>query len=1251
MSDPIQSFSTMYRAFEDAFRGDPTLIRKRLTIYLPLVEQVVAGATSERRALDLGAGRGEWVKLLSENGFDALGIDANPGMVSAAAEAGIKVRQADIFDHLKQTPTGSLAIVTAFHVVEHLPIEVLIALLKEIERVLVPGGLVILETPNPENLSVASHTFRLDPTHQHPLPPQLLSFLAGQAALSANSIFRLNGSASPHGDALMRGLSAMFQAAPDYALLATKGGCGAAEQMGSAIAAFVERSSEPHPIAALLQSTTSVAGASIAATTPPRNRNAEFEGRIRQLGDRLAGIEGNLALRSGRRATQVVGIVRRLRWAAWSWLTFRPGARPHRIAKTTIVSLYADESRGGPAHRAARRLIALVPNVEERARSIARNAVTPKPAPTAFATVPENSPARLEPESVQVAYARLAAASHTPADGIVAVPSAGRHTLAVVTPIPPARTGIAHFAALLLPLLDEHYAITIITDQDSEATTIADTMFQVRGVEWFKQNAWQFERVLYHFGNSPFHAHMIDLIRKYPGVIVMHDASTSDLFAGLERQEGWSGFWWNELLASHGYDALRERQTNPDPLAVILQYPSNLRLLRDAQGVIVNSDYAKSFFDRHYGRAFSKRCRVIPLSRPLPPLPDRSALRQRLGIPQDVFLVCSMGAIDAHKAVDRILDAWMHAGFDRDGKAMLRLAGAAGDTPFNQAFQERVAGLGDDANVAITGYASEDDYDAYIGAADCIVQLRTQTRGETSGAVIDAMAAGRCVIVNSHGALAELPADAVIMLPDAVQPSDLADALMTLRDDSSERHNLEERARAAVATGNAPEAAATAYADAIENFARDAPAVYSLPLLRSIARHYTRRPEGLLDRARRIAPPYANRRKQRQLLVDVSVVARNDIRTGIQRVVRSQLMGLFASPPDGFRVEPVMLTNHGGHWVYEYAHDYGAGLHGAPGATFPQAVVDAVAGDILFVVDFALDWCIAASEQGLYDAWRRAGVSINVAVYDILPLTLPSRFPWYAEELHGTWLSQIAQFSDHLVCISETVAAETRDWLSSYDPDLRLPAIVGVPLGADIEASAPTTGLPDDADRVLAQIDEVPTFIMVGTIEPRKGHLQAIAAFETLWAEGRTERLLIVGAEGWMGLPAKHKRTIPQILSTIRESPNLGNRLLWLDRVSDEYLEKLYAASACLLAASEGEGFGLPLVEAARHGIPVLARDIPVFREIGQNDVTYFSGGGAEDLAAAIRSWVAGGARPPASASPPRTWRENVEHLKSVLID
>lgn len=211
--------ANFYRAFEDKHRGSRDLIKTRLQSYIPFIQPLVA-QHPHLPALDLGCGRGEWLELLQDLHIPAQGVDLDDGMLAACRERGFNVTNADAIAHLRAQPDHSLLFITGFHIAEHLPFDVLQTLFAQAHRALVPDGLLILETPNPENLVVGTASFYMDPTHQRPLPWQLLGFLAEHHGFTRAKILRLQEEVRLLNGAQPSLYDVLGGVSPDYALIA-----------------------------------------------------------------------------------------------------------------------------------------------------------------------------------------------------------------------------------------------------------------------------------------------------------------------------------------------------------------------------------------------------------------------------------------------------------------------------------------------------------------------------------------------------------------------------------------------------------------------------------------------------------------------------------------------------------------------------------------------------------------------------------------------------------------------------------------------------------------------------------------------------------------------------------------------------------------------------------------------------------------------------------------------------------------------
>lgn len=217
--DALDSF---YAAFEASFRGSREDLKNRQRIYLDRV----AGVSTKLPVLDIGCGRGEWIELLGERGVPAYGIDLNRIFVSGARKANLDVRETEALAHLRSLEDASLSGISAFHFIEHLQFSDLISVIDEAKRVLAPGGFLLLETPNPENLMVGASTFWSDPTHRAPLRPGISKFMVEQRGFVDAEIIYLHPDDDqahfPGSDAVASRLNQLFYGARDYAIWARK---------------------------------------------------------------------------------------------------------------------------------------------------------------------------------------------------------------------------------------------------------------------------------------------------------------------------------------------------------------------------------------------------------------------------------------------------------------------------------------------------------------------------------------------------------------------------------------------------------------------------------------------------------------------------------------------------------------------------------------------------------------------------------------------------------------------------------------------------------------------------------------------------------------------------------------------------------------------------------------------------------------------------------------------------------------------
>ena len=876
---------------------------------------------------------------------------------------------------------------------------------------------------------------------------------------------------------------------------------------------------------------------------------------------------------------------------------------------------------------------------------------------------PHQEQAFLWDEMARHALARWETLYATQARDVLATPLVGRKPrLAFVSPLPPERSGIAYYSTELLPALADYYDIDVVVEQTCVDDVWVNAHCVVRDVAWLRDHACEVDRVVYQVGNSPFHAYMLPLLQQIPGTVVLHDFYLSDLMAWQECVAVVPYALCRALYLAHGYGAVRERYRDTE--SAIRSYPANFGILQAAKGVVVHSNYSQQLIQHWYGKDDSRAIEVIPLLRSATESPDKVAARLVLGFAADDFVICSFGILGPTKLNHRLLAAWLGSALKHDKKCHLVFVGENNEGEYGANLTRTIKASGLGTRILITGFVSAELFHQYLTAADMAVQLRTHSRGETSAAVLDCMNHKLPLIVNANGSMAELDPEAVWMLPDEFDNLALIDAIEVLWRSPVRRQSMGARGHEVVSSKHNPAECARRYAYAIERFhyqseASSAAIVSALVGAISTQQALSAKKEmtdaELMIWAANLSANLPLPRSAKRLFLDISATCRNDLKTGIERVARALLLALLDAPPDGFRVEPVYLSDAGGAWHYRSAHHYTLSLLSCPpDVLYDDEPVEPACGDVLLGLDFSGDLLVQATQAGLLADWRAQGVLVYFMVHDLLPIRLPEVFPPGADEGYAKWTSAIAQF-DGAICVSKSVAEDLALWReqTELEKKARLPfRICWSHHGSDVSNSAPSQGFPNSAKFTLRQLQARPSFLMVGTIEPRKGYLETIEAFSQLWNEGIDANLVIVGNEGWKLLPDAKRRDIPETIHRLNAHPELNKRLFWLNGISDEYLEKVYSTSTCLIAASYGEGFGLPLIEAAQHNLPIIARDIPVLREVAGECAWYFGGKENSDIAQSVKKWLRAYAEhehPSSGEMRVLTWKESSTHLGMLL--
>lgn len=384
--------------------------------------------------------------------------------------------------------------------------------------------------------------------------------------------------------------------------------------------------------------------------------------------------------------------------------------------------------------------------------------------------------------------------------------------------------------------------------------------------------------------------------------------------------------------------------------------------------------------------------------------------------------------------------------------------------------------------------------------------------------------------------------------------------------------------------------------------------------------------------------------QQRRLFVDISELVLYDSKTGIQRVVRNILRQWLDCPSQDIKIVPVYASMEHG---YKYANSF---IHkfmdneklNKNTSESNDDIIDFKSGDIFLGLDL-LHPDVIEKHEAFYQMLRRHNVSVKFVLYDMLPIQLPQYSNAGVPEGFKRWLTVVVSNADEIICISNSVADDLKTYLHKHA--YQYVNINWFHLGADIKNEINLKILDLNYSFALNQISKLPSFLMVGTLEPRKGHVQVLEAFEQLWQSFEIN-LVLVGKLGWK---------MAAFVDRLQKHPQKDKHLFWFDSIDDYSLDNIYYNCTCLIAASYGEGFGLPIIEAAQHKVPIIARDIHVFREVAGEHAYYFmDSNDPEVIAQTVKEWLIlyqNGKHSSPEGMQWLTWKQSAENLLKILVE
>lgn len=785
-----------------------------------------------------------------------------------------------------------------------------------------------------------------------------------------------------------------------------------------------------------------------------------------------------------------------------------------------------------------------------------------------------------------------------------------KETLAWLSPMPPEKSGISYYSLDLSTSLLSAFS-TVFICGEPEASKELYPWLTFKSYNWFKKNESSFKYKIFNMGNSSYHVEINNLLRAIGGSVILHDYYLSGIYKSQESKK--PSLLLDECIIQHGLREVVQLKADADRLFWNLSCNMSTILCAEQLGV-----HSRFSYDLLVNDFLSQNKSINCLHKLIHPrnLKEYACLREQNretdeATASKIFTFISFGIPGTAKLTNQIIDAWISSGLNDNDAVRLVIAGEYTPAQIGAKRFEQIRY----SNVLITGWLDDQDYDDWLSKADVALQLRQTSRGETSGTVLDCLSAGLPVIVSDCGPMAEYSDLLVTKISNAECDSALPILLLDCFGSYSKYKQKSLKGIEYIKKSCTPQKSLQCIIAMLKTTNHDCES-YDMKLtlpFREFFRSFESNDKPVLGLHAskylgKISGVSTNHNCQkRRLFVECSMTNKHNLGTGIQRVVTKLIMALIHS--EGYDVIPVYIPEHS-----PDSFRFASGLTAATfdlKRQFSEFSVEPRKGDVVLLPD--LNPKLHKSSTDFFDMLVANGVALWFVVHDIIGVTNPEFFQSGAKEEISEWLKNILPYKN-IICVSKTTAEQLTSWVNTelaphfFQSCRSIPAaefldIRVVHLAGDLVERSTLQKNMNTVYEHTAKSKSL-NFLMVGTFEPRKGHLTVLRSFSKMSGMNLPSDkavLTLVGRDGW--LTSQERNEIDTLIE-------LNQNIVKVSNASDADLIRYYCDADYVILSSYHEGFGLPFLEAAALGKAIICRDIPIFRELQQTysvDVHWFN--------------------------------------------